>query len=833
MLFAPTAFPVRRKALASAIALLVCSSALMAQESQIEEIVVTSTPIRDSQMAALEAQRNALNMSDVVAADTIGRFPDQNLADSLGRLPGLAIERDQGQARFINLRGAPFRYTSIAFDGIDVPGAENGRIPRFDSFPSVITSRVEANKAILPSMPGDSIAGNINIHTFNPFDQEGFALNVDLGLGEQTLGEGDIDKGGLRASWSNEQFGLVGFFSENSRDQVTDNREYDLAIDPATGSVIVKELDFRSYFVTRKDSAQGGTAEWRGTGALQRVFASTLYSEFIDLEERNQYVVALPGTVGVTGYSAASAVSRLLEDGQYDNSTLTNTLGADAQLGDWLVEARYNQTQTERNQFLPIAYDIGLAAASYDVSDLEDPLLSLYSRGTRNAILPGQITYNVRNLGLIVADELDNEASKIKFDAEREMSLFGTNAVVKLGLQMDERDAEGYSTQGIGASPVSAGINVESFNTGKPWDSMTSNPLNATYFNNVGLRDAWEASPVWRLPVPADNQRILIEEEVSSVYAMATLDYSWGNLVFGARNEMTDYTSRGTIAGRAIAVSDDFSNLLPSAHLNVDVSENVKLRLSGSTGISRPTYNEWRAGASVDFVNKKVSGGNPTLKPEETIGFDTSLEWYFAPASILSGGVFHRVIDNVIYADSSVIDGGLYTPAGAGQLWQYTGNVNGKDGELSGIEVNVIAYLNDVSENLPEGLGFSANVTALDSKFKGIRGNTYKLPGTSDLIYNASVFYENFGFSARLNYQYRDEWISPIESPDEVWGEQQRVDLSIAYELPFELAGATTSVYLNGNNLTDEVDLRFAGNGTVNQRESYGRSYLLGVRVGF
>ncbi len=826
-------FPARRKALATAIGLLVCSTQVLAQTPEIEEVVVTARPIRDSQLAALEAKRNALNMSDIVAADTIGRFPDQNLADSLGRLPGLAIERDQGQARFINLRGAPFRYTSIAFDGIDVPGAENGRIPRFDSFPSVITSRVEANKAILPSMPGDSIAGHINIHTFNPFDQEGLAVNADLGMGKQTLGDGDSDKSGLRASWSNESFGVVGFFSENSRDQITDNREYDLAIDPVTGSVMVKELDFRSYRLTRKDSAKGGTVEWRGTGAVQRAFVSTLYSEFIDTEERNQFVFALPGTVGVTGYSAAGAVSRLLEDGQYDNSTLTNTVGMDVQAGAWFVEGRYNQTETERNQFLPIAYDIGLAAASYDVSDLEDPLLSLYARGTRNPILPGQITFNIRNLGLVVADVLDNDASKIKLDAERELTLLGRDAVVKLGLQRDERDAEGYSTQALGASPVTAGIKVESFNTGKPWNSMTSNSLNATYYNNVGLRDAWEASAVWRLPVPADSQRILIKEEITALYAMATLDYDWGNVVFGARNEMTGYTSKGTISGRPISVSEDFSNLLPSAHLNIDLADDLKLRISGSTGLSRPTYNEWRASASVDFVNKKVSGGNPTLEPEETMGFDTSLEWYFAPASILSAGVFHRAIDNVIYADSSVIDGGLYTPAGIGELWQYTGTVNGKNGELSGLEVNVMANLSDVLGSAPEGLGFSANLTLLDSQFEGIRGENFQLPGTSDLIYNASVFYENFGLSARLNYQYRDEWISPIESPDEVWGEQQRVDLSIAYELPWDVAGAAMSVYLNGNNLTDEVDLRYAGNGTVNQRESYGRSYLLGLRVGF
>ncbi|MEO1274508.1 MAG: TonB-dependent receptor, partial [Pseudomonadota bacterium] len=62
----------------------------------IERIIVTRTPIRDSQAAAIEFKRASANLVDVISADTIGRFPDQNLADSLGRVPGLAIERDQG-----------------------------------------------------------------------------------------------------------------------------------------------------------------------------------------------------------------------------------------------------------------------------------------------------------------------------------------------------------------------------------------------------------------------------------------------------------------------------------------------------------------------------------------------------------------------------------------------------------------------------------------------------------------------------------------------------------------------------------------------------------------
>ncbi|MEQ8409217.1 MAG: TonB-dependent receptor [Gammaproteobacteria bacterium] len=821
------------KPLSAAIAMLTAASLPVQAQEVIEEIVVSVSPIRDSQLAALQAKRNASNMMDIVAADTIGRFPDQNLADSLGRLPGLAIERDQGQARFINLRGAPFRYTSIAFDGIDVPGAENGRIPRFDSFPSVITSRVEANKAVLPSMPGESIAGYINIHTYNPFDQAGWTMSGDVGMGEQELGDGAVEKAGLRTSWSGDEFGFVLFASQNSREQITDNREYDLETDMATGSPIVNELDFRSYKVKREDEAYGGTLEWRGTEVVQRLFVSTLYSEFADYEERNQYVFEMSGDVGAAGSTPSTVVTQLLEYGKYDNSTATSTLGMDLQAGKWLVSGRLNYTETERRQFLPITRDIGLASTTYDVSDIENPIVNVFGLGTQQAADPAALDYSLANLGLIINDSLEANANKFKLDAESEMTLFGHDAVVQVGFQVDQREADGFSTLGIGASPRVAGIDVNALNTGELWHAMSTNSIGGTYFNNIALREAWEASAVWSVPAPADDELVLLEEDITALYAMSTLDYDWGNIVLGLRAEQTDYTSRGTNNGTPIAVSADFSNYLPSAHFNFDLQEDLKLRLSASSGISRPTYNEWRASASVDVINQTVSGGNPTLEPEETYGVDSSLEWYFAPASLLSAGAFYRRIDNVIYADESFIDGGVYLPAAAGEVWTYNGTVNGKDGEFSGIEFN---FIHDASEFLPEpfnGFGVSVNLTLLDSEFTGIDGRSYQLPGTSDMIYNASLFYENYGLSARINYQYRDEWISPIESPDEVWGEQKRVDFSMSYQFPWDINGGVASAYLNANNLTDEVDLRYAGNGTVNQRESYGRRYLLGLRLNF
>ena len=197
----------------AAILSLVVTSAMLVSnataEETMEEVVVVGKSIRASQMAALEAKRNADNVADVISSDAIGRFPDQNLADALGRLPGISIERDQGQARYLNFRGAPKRYTTTAFDGIDVPGVENGRIPRFDAYPAVITSQVVANKAITADMPGEAVSGFINVKTFRPSDVDGWTFSLELGVGEQDLGGGDVERQNARVSYSNETMAFI------------------------------------------------------------------------------------------------------------------------------------------------------------------------------------------------------------------------------------------------------------------------------------------------------------------------------------------------------------------------------------------------------------------------------------------------------------------------------------------------------------------------------------------------------------------------------------------------------------------------------------------------
>jgi TonB-dependent receptor len=503
----------------------------------LEEVVVSASPIRAAAAAAIDAKREADSVVDVISSDVIGRFPDQNLADSLGRLPGLAIERDQGQARFVNFRGAPFRWTAIGFDGIDVLGAENGRIPRFDAFPSVITSSIVAHKAITPDLPGEAVAGFVDIRTFNPFDIEGPSLSLEGGMGEQGLGDGDIRKWNGRVSYSNDTLGVVLFASHNLREQVTDNREYDIRLED--GGVVPTELDFRNYFVDREDNAYGGTVELRPQEGI-RIFARTLFSEFIDAEERNQYVFEIEDTSNpgfglagtpvapTTGYQPVALVNRFLEDGRYRNFTRTHTIGSDLPLAGWDVEARLNYTETGNDTSLPLPVSFaGQVALDYDLTDVEDPVVNVFAPGTTDPIDVNRVPFAV-TLGGVFASELNTEAWKLKGSAARDLELFAADVRAEFGFQYDTREAGGGNLFDFAAFPFPGDLDPADFLTGQRWSTDFDDSIGGEYYDNDAVRDAWEAA-VGGFDAPFGPDTLVeIEEDIWAAYGMAGHEFSWG-----------------------------------------------------------------------------------------------------------------------------------------------------------------------------------------------------------------------------------------------------------------------------------------------------------------
>ena len=290
-------------------------------------------------------------------------------------MPGVAIERDQGQARYIAFRGSPKRYTTTAFNGIDIPGVENGRTPRFDAYPAVITSQVVANKAITADMPGESISGYIDVKTFNPSDIDGWSFSVEVGRGEQDLGGGSVEKQNARLSYSNEDFGFVVYGSDNLREQITDNREMDYV--GTEGALTPNFLDYRNYFVDREDQAYGGTVEFYLEDG-GRVYLSSLNTKFTDKEERNQWRFYFSDSAAQQDTVESSSVRRYLEDGEYLNETNVNTIGAEFTAMDFDVTVSYSDIETVFDTYLPIPLFLAgsVSNASYDLSNPQSPELT-------------------------------------------------------------------------------------------------------------------------------------------------------------------------------------------------------------------------------------------------------------------------------------------------------------------------------------------------------------------------------------------------------------------------------------------------------------------------
>ena len=819
------------------LSMIVGAQALVAfAEDSIEEIVVTAKSIKASTQSSIDAKRMADNVADVISADAVGRFPDQNLADALGRVPGISIERDQGQARYISFRGSPKRYTTTAFNGVDVPGVENGRIPRFDAYPSVIASQIIANKAITADMPGESISGYINVKTFAPGDVDGWSFSAELGIGEQDLGDGDMSKANARLSYSDDKFGFMVFGSENSRDQTTDNREMDYGSTSTAGSLVPKQIEYRNYLLERKDEAYGGSIEfYLDNGG--KIYASTTNTQFTDEEQRNHWYFYFPsGLPANKGVSPTGDTRRLLQYGFYDNQTNVNTIGADLTFGEWDIEVSYSDIETVSDTWLPIVFlngkggDPELTNVAYDFSDSKEPVITF----DQNI---DDIQYGT-NLTIDAIGALDIDTQQFKFDASR-ANKWG---VIKAGFKHDTRDAEGGGAplQTIASGPHITQGQIRLARDGL-WNTEYNNDLNASYVDNKEIYNQMVSDGLVQPDFEAD-EALEIDETILSAYLMQTIDMEWGNIVLGVRVEDTDYETIGVKLVGAVAqplkVSQNYTNVLPSAHVNWDFRDDQKLRFSFSTGISRPTYIEARAAGSISEIGEAVSGGNPELEEETSWGVDVAWEWYFNEASIVSVTAYHRRIDNVISESTVKVNGSIYSDiAGPNDLWDLSSFDNGKDGELTGLELAYTGRLDNYIEGFWSGFGIEANLTAIDSEYTTPGGLKFNLPGQSDLSYNFSLFYEDHGLMARLSYRYRDEFADETETAtvfalaDGIyWDEQSRVDLAVRYDLA-PLIGYNASLFLNVNNLTDEEDGQYEGKPWKPIRvESYGRRYLAGVR---
>ncbi|MFN3864351.1 MAG: TonB-dependent receptor plug domain-containing protein [Erythrobacter sp.] len=363
----------------------VSAGSAAADDEEAGNVIVVTGSIRGSLENATEAKRAALNVTDVATADSVGRFPDENIAAALARLPGVAVQLDQGQARYIQVRGAPNRWTSVSIDGLPQTGTDEGggeRAFRFDAVPAVLLQQLVVNKSLTPDITAEAITALVDLQTFSPLDdgKDGFSVTGDAGYGLMNLGDGPQRQGSLRLSWSNDRIGLAIGGSHYRREQVTDNREanYD-----ANGIPI--DIDIRNYELTRENNGVFGAFEVRASDDL-KPFVNGIFTEFRDREERHAYEIeigeaAARGTRGLlTGSLDNVSITTNYNDGRYLNQNTIGSAGFDYDTPEGGIKGIVGYTRTENTTDLPlIQSSIRSISVDYDRSaDPRFPIVRLF-----------------------------------------------------------------------------------------------------------------------------------------------------------------------------------------------------------------------------------------------------------------------------------------------------------------------------------------------------------------------------------------------------------------------------------------------------------------------
>jgi TonB-dependent receptor len=888
-----------------------------------EIVVVGSRPIAESLAAALTVQKNSDSLVSVLAADSIGRLPDQNIAQAISRLPGLSVQRDQGQARYVNIRGAPLQWTTLSFDGIYVISPE-GRDARFDSLPSAIASQVVVNKAVTPDLNGETIAGNVNIVTRSAFDYKGFHVQAKAGAGLNDLGNGPEYEASVVMSnrWET-GIGEIGALISGSyyqREMNTENFEIDWEtvdqdVRPTgsgddrntllnTGSgprVWGREIENKFYRLTRKNWALTGRLDWQ-PDADNRIFLTSIYSIFIDDELRDNFRIdaddqqgrvpsaactgatpQLPAA-GTTGYADVCTGNTPLRgtiygvdydarfrQTAYRQSVFTNTLGGDHTLSDAVTlrwRGNYTRSEDDRSQPYLISYQSpgfgtnGATATSrvtarYDFTNPFNSQVQLFNtlRSSTGVLSAGAAVADYASFpnamtNVTSLDALDvTDAYTGKLELFWNTDLFGDTRF-RFGAQYDNRTKTARESQlsisGATGSPLATALAAQSIpNTlagiagptpfaGNIRPGYSFNPFSAARAETI----VGEARKLGTF-APVDANFYRVKESVWSGYAMGTTRFDWGNIVYGARVEHVTNSGTAFVFGigapRLTTIETSQTLVFPSAHVNWNMSDEHKLRLSFTTGAARPDYTVARPNLTFNDANQTVSGGNPFARPERARGVDLYWEWYGRSGGFASFGVFYKDVSSALFNDTRLYGDTRFDvlPQFERSDYRFSTTVNGGNGYIAGAEAALQMQVDDFGgdHGFIGGFGIIANATYNKSRVTTPDGRRITFPGTSRWVYNVGPYFEKYGVSARVVYQKRTEWLSELGGPDTggdlFWDTDGELDASIRYAVTPHI-----EVYAEGGNLLNGPGRRYVGNKVRTlEFEKFGRRFQAGVRV--
>lgn len=863
--------PIERRLLSLAVAgaYLAPQAALAASPTRagpIENIIVYGQTEQFAE--ARERQRASEAITSIVSGPSIGALPDQNAAEALSRVPGTFLERDQGEGRYIGVRGIDADLNTTSINGLRVPAPEDDkRAIQLDVVPSELLGSLEVRKSVTPDMDGDTLGGSINIESVSAYDRdEGrFTLQAESTYSELT---GDTNPR-INGSWSDvfdlggltDALGVAAAVSWYDRDFGSDNVEngdgWPEDVERIDGSEFraAEEIEQRDYLINRERLGAALNLDFRPSDR-DRLYLRTLYSEASDQEFRMANILALEDADN-EGARNDSTVDRAvwdnaemekeLKDRYEEASVLSLALGGASLRGPWTFEYQAGYSASEQDtpkdrtaifvgEGFTLGYDgLGEEIGVFGANGVDDD----GNYELDEVALAGSLT--------------EDEETSFQLDMTRDLNDLGYSGTVQLGAKVRLREKalnafesiyEGFPGDPTLADGFSAPIG--DYELRAPFIGSAISP---TAFSR------WLGSNLTGLELDAEETRIndaaddyAANEDVLAAYAMTRWEEGPLLIVGGVRWERTEFDASSTAivegdSGPAFVPtgsSTEYDNLLPSLTLRYRLTGSMQLRAAASRTIARPEFGDLAPIASLELedsagdVELEAEIGNPELDPYEATNLDAAFEWYFGEIGLVSVGVFYKNIDNfVVRADvSDQIDLTPFIGSLVVDEAEVIQPINGDEADLYGLEV---AFSHRFSQ-LPtpfDGLLVNANATLTSSDASiALRDEDIDLPGQSDLVWNLIVGYEKGPVSLRLSSTFTGERLEELVRPDDPLFDRYQ---SNHFQIDFAGTWNVTDRWQVSGEIVNINDEPFYANFGRNDRfnsqfEQYGRTFTVGFR---
>ncbi len=734
----------------------------------IQATVNVSSPLLEGQAKALNQQKEATTISNVVSADQIGRFPDSNSAEATQRIPGVTIERDQGEGRYVQVRGTEARLNSMMIDGERVPSPEGDvRAVALDVVPADLLEQIVVTKAPTADMDGDSIGGSVNLVTKGAPSKT--RVSLSFGLGYNRISEGGIQtfSGTVGRRFFNDKLGLLfaGSYLNTDRGSQSFETEFD------DGEL--DDLQLRSYAVNRKRKGINPSIDYRFSDTSV-IKIKGIYNQFDDFELRRRTRFR-PGN---------DRIERELKD-RFEGQTIAQLSFGGEHLLPNFMQIDYNISYAYADEQEPDRLDTtfrqndvnfmpNVSPDSIDPDNIQaNPLnedLSLYEFD--EAVLENNTTnerdFRVRFNGLMPLPTNSGFAGFLKFGFKNTFKKKSRN-----------NDAFVYEFDDDDAAPIFTDVLDRNFSQGTFLNGRYS-PGNAFIDPAAARRILTDPNAQFEKDFEGDTADYRARENVFAVYGMTQLNFGEKfQLVPGFRYERTDVKYNGFqvlfddegdyLSTSEVPGENTFNNYLVSIHGKYRFSDKTNFRVAFTQSLARPNFRDLTPFRLILEEDLEIERGNPNLVPTTSNNFDVMFEHYLSSVGIISGGFFYKRLSNYIFPFTFEEDRPVSGPNGPIDTFDIVEPRNGDNANLYGIE---LAFQNRFSF-LPkplDGFGVYANYTYVKSETiipgEGLNsvGRKAALPGQAKNVANFALSYEKFGFSGRASWHYRDLYLSQVSN---------------------------------------------------------------------